>query len=304
MKNMIEHLNMFLRFKMENKIFLIFFIFIFLFGVSFVLAETPEDEKEVIVYEGEPVNILSIVGPDSDLEELIVDEVTLNLSGGLSTLTINPIPYSKPTGRIKIGKNDFTEITSREGYESYIKVNSKGEIIEARLTSGTRASQEIYFGEKSVFSLPPGGTLIYRDGKKEIILPDETSSRSLAIRNWNKEDGEIEIKRQNGKVFDFFYGENDENKISFEHGPLIRYDGENLYVKEGDFLNYNGLEFTPETKVNFYSDGKLHEGENSISLGKSTFALSRGEKESPGKIFITEESSYYFEKIKESGSKD
>jgi hypothetical protein len=263
---------------------LIFFVFTgFTFGDE-IVSETSEALSEV--YEGEPVNIVSLICPDSDLSEIIVDEVTVDVGEGVSTLTFNSIDFNRRNGRVKIGNNDFSNIASQPDRESYLKVDSFGEIVEMDIRIASDV-QEIKFSEDNIISAKPGDRVILKDGEVKIIVSSDSSGKVLDISKWSGSEGDLVLE---GNNFEYW---KDEKRNIFDYGEIVHFDGENFYFLEGEVANHKGIEISPKGKVFLFNDGKSHEGDY-ISFGKGNFVVGIGEDPNIfGKIFVPVESEYY-----------
>ncbi len=280
MKKKIKHLNISLQFKMKKYIFLFITWIFLLLSLSFCVAFPLEAEK------GSSMEIGNSINPDFAASDIVVENMLVNTDGDLFSFSFTKSPYTGRTGRMKFSDNDLNNIMSTEGKESSLKLDSSGKIVEADLWISDSGSQIINFGEGNSISAKPGDRVIYKNGDLTLI-PSSGRMGLSEIKSWDK--GDVFIDGKNFKI----QLPNSKDPIVFSHGNGLHYDGKNLFVQAGEPLSYNGASFTAKKRVNFYTDGLAHEGEDAISFGKSNLVLSCGNDPDIGEITIQGESDYY-----------
>lgn len=266
---------------MDNKI--IFRVVVFSLAVAlllpFVLAQDSFSES----YEGdELVDVTTVIAPELEPGTISVQNIDVVKEDGISTLTFQQTDHLLPNGAVEIGDNAFNNVGSVEGKESFLKLNSNGDIESADLYMSARGDTFI-LGEKEIYA-PPKSRVVFDGENVHVYTGEDGRVRASFLEG---SSGEVTFEGENMKI----YEESGSGEYTSFSGK-IHNDGQNFYIKSGEVYSQDGITLDAKERINFYFDGEAHSG-NSLSLGEENFVFSCGENPDIGKLTLSGDSDYY-----------
>ena len=214
------------------------------------------------------VGILSFVISEEATPEVLdiglLENLNFNLSGSgidyalteTSSRKDTLVNFKEENSFLQVGNNKLENIvSSSEGFDSFVKLDKDGKIIEADFMTGSKEGSYTINGVE--YKLPPNSRF-YFDGKEKILEFKEGSQlKSFPV---NKEGTGSSVK---------LFGENyklpDGSTVS--EGTLF-YENGVLYVQGGESAIINSVEILSYDKLPIYLDGQKHSSVlNYVSFG-------------------------------------
>ena len=209
--------------------------------------------------DGKEKKIGNLVGEGLNEEDISVQgDIEFIKKEGASTFTFKG-------GDVKIKGNEFkniqplveeTEETSKK--EAFVKLDERGEVMECDFTTNEKGGSYVIGNDK--LNVPPNSRVLFKDGKAEILVPDNGEIKELpSLADTSIRGNLIEIKGKDVKL---------PQGMVLESGVLSYKDGQ-AFISEKNSVIINGVEIDNQygsNKINIFTDGKKHDIENYISL--------------------------------------